>query len=712
MMRAYFMNPTCLRQRGITRGWMSVLLMALWVVMVADSDAQERDEPLNPQYEKLLNQLGDDSFQVRERATQELIERGLRVRVEVIAASDSPDLEIRSRASRIIKTWTTDKLVRLLGDDSMMVRQKATNVLLQRGPTVRAEMATALDGADAEIRSQAQRIYEEWSLTEYLLENPNEIDFLNPKQAAEIVSRYPDQLSLPNVTFFFKGRVVARELAGHRGALALDGLKSIDEETARELLRFEGSSLSLNGLTTIDSGVARELLKFEGGRLSLDGLKSIYDDVTFGLEMLAGLESPDAEIRSRARRLYEEWRFGEYLLNNPGEIVSLNPKQAAQLVSKYPGTLSLPNLTVIVNGKEVGRELAKSKGYLSLGGLQSIDKDFARELATSSARRLDLDGLTSVDKEVARELAQFKGRYLWLRKLKSIDKDVARELASFKNELRLDGLTSIDKDVAQELSKFTAYMYLDGLTSIGKDVAQLLAKSTARGLSFNGLESIDKGVVRELVSFQGGLYLNGLKSMDQDVAQELAKFDGRTLHLGGLKSVDEGVLQQLEEWKVRYLSLNGLEAINTGLARALAKSKVGSVNFYGVASIDEEVAQELAKFEGEYLCLGGLKSMDKGVAQKLANLKARRLNLQALEFMEKDVAQELAKFKGELAMFCLKSMDKEVALALARYSGTKMSFGTYLKVSDEVILEVLRSNPKIELPQKYRNSKKASQGTE
>ena len=510
MMRACLMNPTCLRQRRITRGWISVLLMALWGVMVADSDAQERDEPLNPQYEKLLNQLGDDSFQVRERATQELIELGSRARIEVIAASDSPDLEIRSRA---------------------------------------------------------QRIYEEWSLTKYLVENPNEIDFLNPKQAA-------------------------------------------------------------------------------------------------------------------------------------------------QLVSKYPGTLFLPNLTVIVNGKEVGRELEKFKGYLSLGGLQSIEKDFARGLATSSARKLDLDGLTSVDKEVARELAQFKGRYLWLRKLKSIDKDVARELASFKNELRLDGLTSMDQDVAQELSKSTANMYFDGLTSIGKDVAQLFAKSTARGLSFNGLESIDKGVVRELASFQGGLFLNGLKSMDQDVAKELAKFAGRTLHLGGLKSVDEVVLQQLEEWKVRYLSLNGLEAINTGLARALAKSKVGSMNFYGVASIDEEVAQELAKFEGEYLCLGGLKSMDKGVAQKLAKLKARKLKLQALEFMEKDVAQELAKFKGELAMFCLKSIDKEVALGLARYSGTKMSFGTYLTVSDEDILEVLRSNPKIELPQKYRNSKKTSQGTE
>lgn len=68
--------------------------------------------------------------------------------------------------------------------------------------------------------------------------------------------------------------------------------------------------------------------------------------------------------------------------------------------------------------------------------------------------------------------------------------------------------------------------------------------------------------------------------------------------------------------------------------------------------------------------------------------------------MNKDVAQELAKLKGELALFCLNSMEKDVTRALARYSGLRMRFGTYLKVSDESVIEILQSNPKIELPQK------------
>ena len=182
----------------------------------------------------------------------------------------------------------------LLGDDALSVREQATKALIQLGPTVRAEMATALDSPNAEIRSRAQRIYEEWPLTDYLLQNPSEIDFLNPKQADQLVSRYPKQLSLPNLTILFKDREVVRELAKHQGNLALDGLKSMDTGLAQELAKFEGSSLSLDGLRYIDSGAANELLKFEGSSLSLDGLRSIYENATRGLEMIAGLDSPDA----------------------------------------------------------------------------------------------------------------------------------------------------------------------------------------------------------------------------------------------------------------------------------------------------------------------------------------------------------------------------------------------------------------------------------
>ena len=75
-----------------------------------------------------------------------------------------------------------------------------------------------------------------------------------------------------------------------------------------------------------------------------------------------------------------------------------------------------------------------------------------------------------------------------------------------------------------------------------------------------------------------------------------------------------------------------------------------------LTSVDKDVAQELAKFEGTQLFLDGLTSIDK------------------------DVAEELAKFKGYLHLLGLTSIDKDV-------------------------LKILKSNPKIKLPEKYRDKK-------
>ncbi len=131
------------------------------------------------------------------------------------------------------------------------------------------------------------------------------------------------------------------------------------------------------------------------------------------------------------------------------------------LAEDFPeDTNEIKSLTV-----EQAAELVANHGYLPLGGLTSIDKDVAQELAKVKGWGLDLRGLTSIDKDVAQELAKFEGT-LNLGGLKSIDKDVAQELAKFKGALRLYGLKSIDKNVAQELAKFKGELRLYGLTSI------------------------------------------------------------------------------------------------------------------------------------------------------------------------------------------------------------------------------------------------------
>ena len=82
--------------------FVSVLVLVFVVTTaVVCCHAQEAPSPLNPEYEKLVELLGDSSFQVRERAHQALSEIGLSARRELAAGLRSPDLEIRSRVRRI-----------------------------------------------------------------------------------------------------------------------------------------------------------------------------------------------------------------------------------------------------------------------------------------------------------------------------------------------------------------------------------------------------------------------------------------------------------------------------------------------------------------------------------------------------------------------------------------------------------------------------------
>ena len=58
-----------------------------------------------------------------------------------------------------------------------------------------------------------------------------------------------------------------------------DEIKSLTAEQAAELVAKKGEYLSLDGLTSIDKDVAQELAKFKGETLYLNGLTSIDKDV-------------------------------------------------------------------------------------------------------------------------------------------------------------------------------------------------------------------------------------------------------------------------------------------------------------------------------------------------------------------------------------------------------------------------------------------------
>ena len=224
-----------------------------------------------------------------------------------------------------------------------------------------------------------------------------------------------------------------------------------------------------------------------------------------------------------------------------------------------------------------------------------------------------------------------------------------------KNPSEINSLTA--EQAAELVVAFAndLLLKLPGLTSIDKDVAQELANYEGIWLNLEGLTSIGEDVAYELAKYKGRLNLAGVTSIDQDVARELAKHEGKWLKLSGLTSIDEGVAYELAKWG------------ETGAQLYLS----------GLTSIDKGVAYELAKYDGSIIL--GLSSIDNDVAEGLAKKEGGQLHLWDLVSIDKDVAQALAKFQGyNLTFLGLTSVDKDV-------------------------LEILKSNPSIRLPKKYRD---------
>ena len=168
--------------------------------------------------------------------------------------------------------------------------------------------------------------------------------------------------------------------------------------------------------------------------------------------------------------------------------------------------------------------------------------------------------------------------------------------------------------------------------------------------------SIDKDVAHEFAKYTGQLFFTRLKSIDKDSALELAESDSIALHFPALTSIDKNVAHEFAKYDagLSTLLLNGLKSLDKDVAHELGSGRLLSLQLNGLTSIDREVARELAGSKIYLLTLGGITSLDK------------------------NVAQELTKFKGYLELNGLTLIDKDV-------------------------LPILKSNPKIELPQKYRD---------
>ncbi len=96
---------------------------------------------------ELIKQLGDDRYKIREKATTQLIELGWGVRpiLEEKLKEKDQDLEVVERMKLVllkvpfppVDKAAVAELIKLLGDGSVKVREKATAQLIDMGPSVR-----------------------------------------------------------------------------------------------------------------------------------------------------------------------------------------------------------------------------------------------------------------------------------------------------------------------------------------------------------------------------------------------------------------------------------------------------------------------------------------------------------------------------------------------------------------------------------------------
>lgn len=176
----------------------------------------------------------------------------------------------------------------------------------------------------------------------------------------------------------FKGVEVRIAVGGRRDGrggpvsqavgLPLDGLKTIDAETAAALAAFAGTSLHLGGLPELPADCARALASFKGRYLLLDGLTTLPADTAAAL----------AAFKGNALHL--------------DGLTALDAEAATALAAFAGLRIELDGLTTI--DAETAAALARFDGAsLHLGGLERIDADVADALAGSACLRLDVGGI-------------------------------------------------------------------------------------------------------------------------------------------------------------------------------------------------------------------------------------------------------------------------------------------------------------------------------
>lgn len=195
----------------------------------------------------------------------------------------------------------------------------------------------------------------------------NMIESLTPEQARKLAKVFPGV----DVAVQRKNRRAARV----PGTLPLNGLKSLDAETATALAEFKGS-LTLDGIEELSPEVAVALSKKVGkhGWISLAGLRTLTPEAA---RAVGGCKNILSRSFPRLR--------------------TLPPEAARELIDGIQR-----------NPRRLGGAV------LDLSGIESLTPELAAELANNRGVTIMLGGLRDLSPEAAVALEKYRGN-LWIR---------------------------------------------------------------------------------------------------------------------------------------------------------------------------------------------------------------------------------------------------------------------------------------------------------
>ena len=513
------------------------------------------------------------------------------------------------------------------------------------------------------------------------------------------------------------------------GNFQLNGLKSISLKTAECLGQLRAGSaegISFNGLESLTDQSAEEILKYQG-YFQINGLKEISDD---GLIAISN---------------HAQSRFHSAL-----DLPSLTKisDAAAEGISKKLESLSLSGLTRITNA--TAESLSKQQGKLTLSGLKELSDETAERLSDYRGGYLDLSGLSEISESALKSLSKIQGS-LDLSGLTKLTDSAFDNLSQHDGELHLGGLSELSDQNAKKLSLHEKSVHLSKeLTAkvasfkiLTEEIAEKFLSSPDYNLNSYG--KIDDKAAEMLSGSSGNLVLNGLSVLSDEAAEHLSKHQGYSLSLGGLRSLSDAALESFcsRELSGKQLHLpfevqeneTSLQARLTALKKAkiddlIAKSEniltkelvqyfdsgviesldnfvaveddaieiiirnvrrfFGNIRLKGLKFISDKVAKAFGGLDQGSLDFPSISELSDEAAEGLSFFGGSSLNLDGLQKISANAAKSLSGYEGELSLNGLTDINLEVAENLSSGFLKKLSLNGIMQVSDEA-LDALKS---------------------